>query len=207
MAERTTGLRRALASPAVYSWAQNLLGARAVRGHVLSRHLRLAPGERLLDLGCGPGQVLELLPQVEYLGVDRDSAYIDAARARGDARAEFVCSDVLTVELPPRSFDAVLAIGLLHHLDDEDAARVFEVAAQALAENGRMVTVDPALAPGQPAIARWLITRDRGRDVRAPAELEALARAAFGRVAVDCRHDLARVPYTHAVLKCAEPRS
>lgn len=207
MTETTTGLRRALGSPALYSALQNLLGARSVREHVLREHLLARPGERVLDLGCGPGDSAALLSEVDYVGVDRNPAYIQAARRRGYPRAEFLCADVRSLLLEPGSFDAVLAIGLLHHLDDRDAARVAGLAAAALADDGRLVTVDPARAPGQPKTARFLIRRDRGRNVRAPEALTRLVATHFAEVEVDCRHDLARIPYTHAVLSCRRPRA
>lgn len=206
MEERTTGLRRTLGSPAVYSWLQNLLGARSVREHLVREHLRPAPGERILDLGCGPGHVVELLFDVDYVGVDRNPSYIEAARAHGHERAEFHCADLRSFEPPPRSFDAVLALGVLHHLDEQGASRLFDVAAAALAEDGRLITLDPAVVAGQAAIARWLISRDRGRNVRDPEALKRLASERFASVKVDCRHDLARVPYTHTVLSCTKPR-
>ena len=206
MAERTTGLMRPLRRPALYSWVQNLLGARAVREHVVREQLRPVPGERILDLGCGPGDLVELLPEVEYLGVDRNPDYIRAASARAHPGAEFRCADVRTVELPAAGFDAVIAVGLMHHLADRDAALVFALAAAALTDGGRLVTVDPAAAADQPVVARYLVARDRGLNVRPPRELARLAEQSFAGVEVECRRGLARVPYTHAVLRCAQPR-
>ena len=206
MGERTTGLRRPLSSPAVYSLTQNLLGARGVRAHVVAA-LRPEPGEHILDLGCGPGDVLELLPaQLDYLGIDRDPGYIEAARARFGGRGDFRCADVGDVELSPRSFDAAISIGLLHHLDEGEAGRLFAIAAAALKQDGRLLTLDPARSEGQPALARHLISRDRGRNVRDAEELRALASPWFDDVETEVRHDLARVPYTHALLACRGPR-
>src|SRR5438034_43770 len=107
---------------------------------------------------------------------------------------------------PAAGFEAVIAIGLLHHLDDAEAARLVRIAASALTPAGRLVTVDPAPSADQPRLARWLIERDRGRNVREPGAIEGLASPAFAEVAVSTRHDLARVPYTHAILEARQPR-
>lgn len=106
--------------------------------------------------------------------------------------------------LSDREFDIVLAMGLLHHLDDAEAASLVELASQALVPGGRFVVIDPAHAAGQPGTTRWLIGRDRGEYVRTADAYAELARASFGSVAVTVRSDLLRVPYTHAVLECTE---
>jgi SAM-dependent methyltransferase len=206
VAETTGGLRRPLANASLYSLVQRLLGADGVRRHVLEHHLRSAAAERILDLGCGPGDILELLPEVRYVGVDISPAYIAAARARFGERGRFICADVQMPSLDPAEpFDAVISIGLLHHLDDVAVDRMAGLAARLLTPNGRLVTIDPGVVEGQPRAARWLIARDRGRSVRSPAEYRQLASVHFGRVDVSVRHDLARVPYTHVVLECRDP--
>ena len=112
---------------------------------------------------------------------------------------------VANAALTNLEFDIVLAMGLLHHLDDVEAASLVALASQALVSGGRFVAIDPARAPGQPHVARWLIGRDRGEYVRTADAYAELARGSFGSVAVTVRSDLLRVPYTHAVLECAEP--
>jgi hypothetical protein len=94
---------------------------------------------------------------------------------------------------------------VIHHLDDARVDRLLDAAAQALAPGGRLVTIDPALAPGQHPLARWFIRRDRGVHMRSPAAYRDLARRRFGAVTLAVRHDLARVPYTHVILECREP--
>jgi SAM-dependent methyltransferase len=98
--------------------------------------------------------------------------------------------------------DVVLAVGVLHHLDDGDAARLFTLAGSALAPGGRVITYDPCFAPAQGALARFLVSRDRGRHVRSPDGYEALARRAFSQVAATLLQGHLRIPYTATVL-CA----
>lgn len=71
---------------------------------------------RCVDLGCGPGGVLDLLaarvgPAGLALGVDADSVLLDAARrwidAQGRSRTAFVVSDAYRAALRPESFDLV----------------------------------------------------------------------------------------------------
>lgn len=207
MGQRTGGIRRPLQHAGVYSLVQRALGAQAVRVTFVEEHLRPRAGERVLDLGCGPGDILDLLGAVEYVGIDNSPAYVAAGRARYRQRASFIEGDVR--ELDPEqlgSFDAVISIGVLHHLHDDDALRMIDLAADVLRDGGRLVTIDPAFTEPQPGFAHWLISRDRGQAVRTPAGYVELGERRFGEVCCRVRHDLARVPYTHALLEYRQPR-
>lgn len=207
MAENTGGLRRILNRAPIYSFVQQALGADAVRRSFLALHVKPAARERILDLGCGPGDVLTLLPETQYLGVDISPDYISAARARFGSRARFVCDDVASVGLDPSErFDAVISIGVFHHLDDEAADSMARLAARVLAPGGRFATLDPVRTARQARTARWLIDRDRGLNVRTPEAYRQLVAKHFDKVECTIHHDLVRVPYTHVALECREPR-
>jgi len=99
--------------------------------------------------------------------------------------------------LADRQFDAILAQGLLHHLDDYAVGQLFRFAAQKLAPGGRMVTVDPCYHDRQGWLEGFLMDHDRGRNVRTQRAYEALARQAFGTVRSELRNDAARFAYTY----------
>jgi SAM-dependent methyltransferase len=199
-----TGLRRLLAWPRPYELLQVAVGSHVSHRTFVRDHVRPSAGSRLLDIGCGPGHILRALPsQVAYVGLDRSPEYIAAARRDWGERGDFVCAPVEDASLDGRRFDIVMAMGLLHHLDDSESASVFALANAVLAPGGRFVAVDPAYVIGQPRSARWLISRDRGAYVREPEAYAGLARPWFGSVQVTVRSDLLRVPYTHAVLAAA----
>jgi SAM-dependent methyltransferase len=208
MAEAKTGIRRTLAHPALYSGVQWLLGADAVRKTFVIEYLKPVEGERMLDLGCGPGELLLSLPATaEYVGVDLSPAYIEAARRRFSGRGRFAVMDARAITPDALGhFDAVASVGLLHHLDDPDVVRMLEAVGEVLGADGRFLSLDPGFADGQARSARWLMGRDRGRNIRSLGGYERLVGECFEQVTGWVRHDLARVPYTHVVVEGRRPR-
>jgi hypothetical protein len=71
-----------MAHPRVYFWFQHALGADRLRRLCVDKIVCPAPGERMLDLGWGPGYVLEYPPAVDYVGFDTEAKHTDAARSR-----------------------------------------------------------------------------------------------------------------------------
>jgi SAM-dependent methyltransferase len=86
----------------------------------------LPPKARLLDLGCGNGELWRALKENghrgAYIGLDFSSALINIARTKadGDAKATFIQADLSQYgwsdNLPDDGFDIVLAFAVLHHL-------------------------------------------------------------------------------------------
>ena len=200
------GLRKLLGNVGLYIALQKALGADRVRYRCLDE-IELKPGERVLDVGCGPAYYLDRLPGVEYHGFDTSAAYIAYARRRYGDRGRFHC-EVLTEahlgELP--RFDAVLLFGVLHHLDDEQCATLLDLAARGLADGGRVVSVDPCLHPGQGRISRWMSENDRGEHVRTPDGFDALARASFAEAQTEILDTVSRVPSSHSMMVLTAPR-
>lgn len=90
----------------------------------------LQPGQRLLDVGCGPGTVtIDLASRVapgEVIGVDRAEIVLAAAREAADEagalNVTFVAADAYELPYPDDSFDVVHAHQVLQHLADPLAA-------------------------------------------------------------------------------------
>jgi SAM-dependent methyltransferase len=189
------------------------LFSRLVRGNAwetyISEYIKPASGEKVLDIGCGPADILDYLPAINYTGVDLSQEYIDSARNRFGNRGRFLCSDVGSVEIEAErgSFSLVLATGLIHHLDNRQAAAMFEMVRRALRPEGRFITFDGCYVPGQSPMARWFLARDRGQFVRTQEEYTRLASEKFSAVEMHLRHDLLRIPYTHLIMRCSNPAS
>jgi SAM-dependent methyltransferase len=99
--------------------------------------VRLEPGARILELGCGPGTVetRRLAQRFAVTGVDISPRQVERARA-AIPEAEFVCADFTELELPPDSLDAVVAFYTLNHVPRELLAPLLASAYGWLAPGG-----------------------------------------------------------------------
>ena len=196
-------IRPILDRPFFYELHNTLIGAKH-RSRILVRdYIRPSRADHILDIGCGPGNMVPFLPECRYLGVDMNEDYIERARARFGDRAEFSCRRVSEHTVHEMgAFDIVLALGLLHHLDDSEADDLFRLGFAALKPGGRMITMDGCYLPGQSSIERYLLDSDRGRFVRTELEYLQLAQHRFDQVRPHLRPGLLRIPYSHLFLEC-----
>lgn len=202
--ERRDIFRRVLENPNVYSFFQHFVGADRGRRIFVSEILNLQPGSRVLDVGCGPADILKHLPNdIDYVGIDYSSDYIEAARKSFGSRGRFFVSDVAQLKsIGERGFDVAFAVGLLHHLKDDTVRGLMRDVHSVLKPGGRFVTLDGAIEYPQNPIARVLARLDRGQFVRTAEEYAALGKSAYRDVSAVVRHDLLRIPYSHAAMEC-----
>lgn len=190
----------------LYLALQRVVGADRLRYRCLDE-LDLADGDVVLDIGCGPAYYLERMPSVRYYGFDTSERYVAWARKRFGDRAEFRC-EVFSAhhleQLPP--VDAVMLLGLLHHLDDQQSRELLDLCALALGENGRVISIDTCLAPDQGRVSRWMSENDRGEHVREPDRFVELARGSFDRVGGEILDDVTRVPGAFWLMRMSDPR-
>lgn len=199
--ERRDFFRWVLDWPVAYEGLQKALGANATRVRIVREVLAVKAGERILDVGCGTGTLLEHLPAVDYVGIDYSEAYIQAAQKRFGSRGTFIATDVKNLPQTGHSgFDLAFAIGLLHHLDDAAARALLADVRRCLKPGGRFVALDPLIESPQNPIARFLARADRGRFVRTLEGYEALAAVPFQTTKAQAKRDLLRVPYSHSLL-------
>lgn len=115
--------------------------------------LAAQPGEHILDLGCGDGQLTLRLAATgaQVTGVDGSPAMVAAARGRG-VRAEHASAEALPYA--EGAFDAVFSNAALHWVRDQDAMmaevhRVLKPGGRVVAEmggHGNIAAIRVALA-------------------------------------------------------------
>jgi len=176
------------------------IGSDRAMGVFAREHIRPVAGERILDAGCGLGDILEYLPEVDYTGIELNEAYVERARRRYGEGPTFLHASVDgLVSLGVGGFDCALVVSVLHHLTDEQVENLVAGLPRVLKPGGRLVTVDPVWLPQQATTARVLIALDRGRYVRDLAGYRRLLEAEFDEVKFTVHQDLLRLPYTYCV--------
>lgn len=171
---------------------------------VVEEYIRPAPGDRVLDVGCGYGRLSSRLDHANYIGIDISPTYIDYAKSNFGDFGRFVCGDVTenSVLKDLGQFDVVTIIGVLHHLSDSECQALLLSAKRLLGDNGRLVTLDGVFTHGQSAITRLLLRADRGRFVRNEEHYRKLLSEQFEISTGEIRGDLLTIPYQHFVSVC-----
>jgi SAM-dependent methyltransferase len=155
---------------------------------------RLAPGLKVLDVGCGPGTItLDLAGRVapgRVVGLDRAGEVLDEARATtrtaGATNVEIRQGDVLALPFADASFDVVHAHQVLQHLAEPVAA--LREMARVCRPGGVVAARDSdyramAWYPENAGLDRWLalyrqVARSNGAEPDAGRHLGAWAHAA-----------------------------
>jgi SAM-dependent methyltransferase len=115
----------------------------------------IKPGMRVLDVGCGPGDVSFLAaemvgPQGSVVGVERDEAAVANARERaadrGAQNVEFLVGDFREIELEGEPFDAL--VGRLVLMYQADPAAAVAAAARHVHAGGIVAFAEMCLSHG-----------------------------------------------------------
>jgi len=154
----------------------------------------ISAGARCLDVGCGGGEVCQLLANAvgesgSVVGVDLDEVQLDIVRKefaeRGVTNVSFECRDVAAWE-PETEFDVVYMRYILTHLSDPE--RLVRAASRHLRRGGLVLVEDidfrghfsePACPALQRAVELYSTTvRNRGADPDIGPRLPGLLRMA-----------------------------
>ena len=123
----------------VYTTPDVVAQRRAVRSA-----LALEPGERVLDIGSGPGFLAaemaeEVGPDGAVSGVDASETMLAMARRRA-APVEYVAGDALALPFPDEHFDAAVCTQVYEYVDDVGGA--LAEARRVLRPGGRLLVLD-----------------------------------------------------------------
>jgi SAM-dependent methyltransferase len=114
------------------------VGAERVRLAIEGVAPAMQEGSRLVDLGCGGGQLCVHAANLGWraVGVDSAPGMIDEARAESEGLdVEWIVASYDESGLPDGEFDAVTAMGLIEYFPDDDG--LFAEAARLLRPGGR----------------------------------------------------------------------
>lgn len=91
--------------------------------NLLTAQIKSMDNPEVLECGCGPGDILELLAPLrcQLTGLDLNQRYLDLAADKVPG-ATLVDGNVEKLPFPDASFDVVYAVGVFQYLSDERAA-------------------------------------------------------------------------------------
>jgi SAM-dependent methyltransferase len=198
-----TGLKAILKVATLYSWYQRAVGADYAWKWLVREHLRARAGDKIIDIGCGPGDVLELLPKPQYIGIDISEAYVRQGQQRHGNSALFLhgTTEDYRGDSRLRDADIVMCFGVLHHVNDTEARQILSFARENLKPGGRFVGAEPSYLVHQSRASMWIMSKDRGQNVRPESEWKGLLSAEFPQHSTSVITGLIRVPYTHILLE------
>ena len=204
MSQINTGIRSILSNAFIYESFQKIMGMHKVRKELVSKYITPYNVDSVLDIGCGPADILEFLPHLDYYGFDISKKYISKAKKKFGSKGRFYAKALnlnALNKLP--DFDVVLMNGVLHHLDDSIAQDMIKLSKIALRNGGRLLTLDTAFAPNQNPIARFLSRIDRGKNVRTAEGYLSLTKNLFSKTDVT-QYNKSGIPITLCIMECTK---
>jgi len=125
---------------------------------------------RTLELGCGDGNLAEVFPPQDYVGIDSSDERVLAARRMHPAY-RFVVADITHAESEATlsGFNFVFCHAVLHHLDDGEVGRLLDWIDRSASRPATFIALEPVLPRfwRNPA-GMTLAKMDDGRFVRTP---------------------------------------
>ncbi|MFV2172857.1 class I SAM-dependent methyltransferase [Actinomadura sp. LOL_016] len=179
------------------------------------QRFRVAPGDRILDMGCGAGRhAFELYRRgAHVVAFDQDADELagvekmfGAMRLAGevpaDAAAETVRGDALELPFPDDHFDAIVASEVLEHIPDD--MRAMRELMRVLRPGGRLAATVPSWLPERVC---WALSEDYhtapGGHVRIYTRAELEAKLKSTGFAVGGHHHAHGLHAPYWWIKCA----
>lgn len=131
-----------------YDLAARLTGERRFKHHLIEL-AAIAPGQDVLDLGCGTGTLALMVhaacPRARVTGMDIDPRILEIARrkiARAGAPITLAQGSATAPPFAPASFDRVLSTLMLHHLTTAQKREALAAARRLLRPGGTLHVAD-----------------------------------------------------------------
>ena len=184
----------------LYQGLQSCISKKHTSEFLQTKILKPIGVKKVLDFGCGIGSHSIFFPNSHQLGLEP----LDSCVARANSffkrtNTNFLLADHTYLKnIPDSSFDLVIAMGVLHHVNDSIFQYFVRQSHRILKPGGRLTTLDPVLHPDQSSFSKWVVKRDRGRWVRDRHLYTDLFINSFNNeLTIEIYKGLLRIPYDH----------
>ena len=201
MSQKNKGIYSLLSNTFFYSLVQRVMSGTSFRKKIVKKYIT-KHNVKVLDIGCGPAEILDTLPEIKYYGFDINPIYINSAKKKYENKGKFFCKKFTnknTKYLP--KFDHVLLLGVLHHLSDQEINKLMPNIKKVLKRKGNIITLDNIFINKQNLIAKFLIQMDKGENVRSKTGYLNILKNHFKKINSKIYHQKF-IPYTWFVANC-----
>ena len=204
MSQRKNQIYNFINNPLIYKIIQGVMSGTSLRNSIIKKNIKKS-NLKILDIGCGPAQILEHIPQCDYYGYDIDNRSIQYAKKKYHQKNyHFYCKKFNKSELKKLpKFDFIIFFGILHHLSNKEVYEILKLCKKIMKKNSKLLTEDPILLENQNIIAKFLIKKDRGLNVRKKKEYINLLKKHFKKIKNKVTHQYF-IPYTWFTTVCSK---
>lgn len=144
----------------------------------LKKELIVKKNEKILDAGCGTGILSTFFPNAIYTGIDLDKKLISFAKEK--YKKNFLVMSIDQLKFPINTFDKIIIVGVIHHLNDKVTKQAFDEIKKVLKVGGKILVIE-AIPPilKYNLIGQLLRHHDEGDFVRTLDEYEKLFKSKF----------------------------
>jgi len=107
---------------------------------VIKKYFSVTESDKILDLGCGTGELSVFFPAQNYTGIDIDPKNIKYATSH--YKGKFLVADGKDLPFPDNSFSKILVVGVFHHLSDTDSKEVINEIKRVLKPDGKFLVME-----------------------------------------------------------------
>jgi SAM-dependent methyltransferase len=160
--------------------------------------------KKVLDFGCGIGYHSKEFIGSEYLGIEPLTDCVNKAnRIFKNSENNFIVGDHESLKsIKDSSYDLIIALGVLHHINDSIFDEFIKESHRILKVGGRLTTFDPVYHNGQSKISKWVVSRDRGTWIRTTEGYSERIQKIYNQEpSKKIYTNLLRIPYDHIALE------
>lgn len=168
MSEKKNIFYKYISKSNIYLLIQKIMSATKIREEFVYTLVKNKRNLNVLDIGCGPANILRKLSLINYYGYDIDINHINYAKKKFANKNFKFFNKIFSkkeIYILPK-FDFVLLLGIIHHLDNKNFKKILILIKKVLKKNGKLLILDNVLTKDQNLIAKFLIKMDKGKNVR-----------------------------------------